>query len=207
MSNARTFTSAFDGLDLKTLRWEQTRRQCVNEFFGYKPGDALPEEHFKDRIPADIGDAFGYQIKTLVMATNFSRQFYNTQPLSVEHCLGFYFGQISNPEHPLGTAQGFEYLSKQKLVFWSGRFGAPNQQIDMESQNLKMHHQPESFGGRNTFTEVGRQVMEDLLANAPRILSVEGLRDAEKSSLAFLLGRVEQEYRAGTLEPKDFFYT
>lgn len=207
MSNPRRFTSAFDGLDLKTLRWEQIGRTCAKEFFGYKPEDNLPEDLFKDRIPADIGDAFSYQFKTPAMVADFSRDFYNTRPLSAEHRLGFYFGQSNKPEHPLGAVEGFEFLAEAKLVFWSGRFGAPKEEICMESQSSEMYQQPEEFGERNTFTDVGRQIMEDLLASVPRILSVQGLRGSEQDSLAFLLRRVEQEYRAGTLEPRSPFYT
>lgn len=202
MLNSGMFTSAFDGLDLETLSWIQVSRACAEEFLGHKRGEAPEGE-----IPGDIGDSFGYRLKTLTIVAGFSGYFYPTEPLSIQYCLGFYFGQSDKPGNPLGTTEGFEFLANKKLVFWSGRFGAPKEQVGMESQNLGMHCQPYRIGDRNSFTDVGKQIMEDFFRNIPKIVSIQGLRESEQDSLAFLLRRVQEDYLAGTLEPRDIFYT
>jgi len=199
---------------LTNLKWVEVNRNGPKEFFGKKPDEKLDPEYFieKDgtpRIPADIGDAFKYELKTPVVSCTFGQYYHNTIPLSTCQFLTFYFGKMSNLDgsydSALGGVEGFEFLEQGKLGFTSGLHSTPDS-VSLESQNLGIHKE-DYFSYRKTFNSRGEKLMKYLLDNQNKLTEIKGLKGEDKETLKELLDKIEGTYTSGTLEPQGWFYT
>ena len=178
-------TVAFERIGSAT--WVQESRRGPKEFFGYSPGDVLPKRLFEGRIPADIGEAFGYLVKMPLAEARFGRFFYNSFPLSAQTYLNFGF-----PD------------SSAMLIHLENIDGGGKRVLLRSSEGLGMYRRsPSGFSERNTFTVRGRKMMEDLFRAGPKILAIPGLKKGENKMLNYLLFMVQKEYRAGKIEPRE----
>lgn len=214
MQMQKVFSGNFEESGLDALRWVETKRYSPKEFFGKKPDDELDPKYFiksdgSPRIPSDIGDAFHYTLRGSKIKVGFGQNYYNCTPLTTYQYLSFAFGQQKNPkgeyDHPLGGAEGFEFLAEAKMAFYRGRSGRPMAEIDMESQNLGIHHYG-GWGEENSFTELGNAIMADLISQKRNILRIAGIRDNNHKELEDFLDLIEHKYKSAELVPRSVPY-
>src|SRR3989338_1845354 len=148
MPMQRIFSRVFEERGLDSLLWAETKRHGPKEFFGIKPEDELEPPYFKESndsegIAPAIADAFHYTLQAPKLKAGFGQNYYSCTPLATYQYISFTIVPQRNQKqaysNPLAGVQGFEFLTEANITFYRGRYGSPQTEIEMESQNVGVH--------------------------------------------------------------------
>jgi hypothetical protein len=132
----------------------------------------------ESKKPKKDFESFLYELQLDKTQVTFRRDFRGTNPLSII------------------TELRFRY-KMQILLLNMGLFENPNY-ISFESRNWGI-----TIDGK-TYTDLGREIINDLFKNRERIISIPGLRKEDKSSLYKLLKNALNQYNENRLIPNSY---
>ena len=179
------FSDAQPDISVDELRWEQYGKKTFLEMIGGEKN--LPS--WEDRIPArGIGDPFNYQLISGKIRARLMRAIELTNPLCNRDFLSFW-----EDEDP-----GLREQFASRLCFSSYDRLEGCEFVTLEVSNADVLE--EGPGWRNfVIGENGKKVVERILSNGDRLVSVPGLADADQLVLRNLIDKIRTAFTSDRL--------
>ncbi len=202
---SQVIIDALKNLDLKTDKWEETKRKNLRQFFGYKPDEELPKDALKSFANGNDANVFNYDLKLNKMKVCFGQYIHQIHP-PTEHrpYLDFEMAKSENPENEVSAffSDSYRITAVSFSLITDLMDSYP---IRMQSQNLGLCEYDRWRD--ETFTRYGKQFMSQLLSVWDKLLNVEGLKPDEKKLLEIIVQKTDETFKDGRLKSWPWHHT